>query len=40
MQKEVNQAADRGIVLVGLTVSKTKFGGTELVTIMRRAAVH
>lgn len=36
MQKEMRAAADQGFVLVGLTVSKTKFGGTEVVTIMRR----
>ncbi len=36
MQKEMGAAADQGFVLVGLTVSKTKFGGTEVVTIMRR----
>jgi hypothetical protein len=36
MQKEMQAAAAQGFVLVGLTVSKTKFGGTEVVTIMRR----
>ena len=36
MQKEMRAAAAQGFVLVGLTVSKTRFGGTEVVTIMRR----
>jgi hypothetical protein len=36
MQKEMRATAAQGFVLVGLTVSKTKFGGREVVTIMRR----
>jgi hypothetical protein len=36
MQKEMRAAAAQGFVLVGLTVSKTRFGGSEVVTIMRR----
>ena len=36
MQKEMQVAAAQGFVLVGLTVSKTRFGGSEVVTIMRR----
>lgn len=38
MEKEVREAAEQGFVFVGVTVSKTHFGGTEVVTIMRRAA--
>ncbi len=36
MQKEMRAMAAQGFVLVGLTVSKTRFGGSEVVTIMRR----
>ncbi len=36
MQKEMRALAAQGFVLVGLTVSKTRFGGSEVVTIMRR----
>ena len=36
LQKELLEAGDAGFDLVGLTVSKTRFGGTELVSIMRR----
>jgi len=36
MQKELQQAGDLGFEALGLTVAKTAFGGSELVTIMRR----
>ena len=36
MQKELREAADQGYVLLGMTVSKTRFAGSELVCIMRR----
>jgi hypothetical protein len=36
MQKEMQEAADQGFEFVGVTVSKTAFGGNEVVTIMRR----
>ncbi len=36
MQKEIRQVSDQGFVVVGLTVSKSKFGGREVITIMRR----
>ncbi len=36
MQKEMRAAAAQGFVLVGLTVSKSRFGGAEVITIMRR----
>jgi hypothetical protein len=36
MQKEVQEAADEGFTFVGVTVSKTKFAGNEIITIMRR----
>ncbi len=38
MQKELQEAAEQGFVLVGLTVSDTRFGGAEVVCIMRRRA--
>ena len=36
MQKELQEAAAQGYVLVGLTIGKTELGGDELVTILRR----
>ncbi len=36
MQKELQQAGDEGFELVGLTVGETRFGGTEVVSILRR----
>jgi len=36
MQKELSKAGDTGFEFVGLTVSKTRFGGTELVSILRK----
>lgn len=36
MQKEMQEAADQGYEFVGVTVSKSAFGGNEVVTIMRR----
>jgi hypothetical protein len=36
MQKELREAGEAGFDLLGLTVSKTRFGGTEIVSIMRR----
>ncbi len=36
MQKELSKAGDSGFEFVGLTVSKTRFGGPELVSILRR----
>ena len=38
MQKEIQEAADQGFKFVGVTVSKTKFAGVEVITIMRRVA--
>jgi len=38
MQKEVREAGDAGFRLVGMTVAKTAMGGSELVSIMRKAA--
>ena len=35
MQKELSQAGEEGFQLVGMTVGKTAFGGSELVSIMR-----
>ena len=35
MQKELRVAGEEGFEFVGLTVSETKFGGTELVSILR-----
>ena len=40
MQKEIQEAADQGFKFVGVTVSKTKFAGAEIITIMRRVAAH
>ena len=36
MQKELSEAGDTGFEFVGLTVSKTRFGGDELVSILRK----
>jgi hypothetical protein len=36
MEKELREAAQQGFMFVGVTVSKTHFGGTEVVTILRR----
>jgi hypothetical protein len=36
MQKELQEAGDAGFGFVGMTISKTAFGGKELVTILRR----
>jgi hypothetical protein len=36
MQKELSQAAVEGFQFVGVTVAETSFGGTEVVTILRR----
>jgi hypothetical protein len=36
LENELKEAGDAGYDLVGLTVSKTTFGGTELVSVMRR----
>ena len=36
MQKELSKAGDTGFEFVGLTVGTTRFGGAELVSILRR----
>jgi hypothetical protein len=36
MQKELQEAAEGGFEVVGLTVASTSFGGSELVTVLRR----
>ena len=36
MQKELQQAGDLGFKFVGVTVSKTAFGGKEVVSILRK----
>jgi hypothetical protein len=36
MQKELLEAGQAGFELVGLTVASTAFGGSELVTVLRR----
>lgn len=36
MQKELREGGDAGFEFVGLTVSSTRFGGNELVSILRR----
>jgi len=38
MQKELSEAAERGFVFVGVTIAETALGGTEVVSILRRAA--
>ena len=40
MRKELNEAGAAGFVFVGFTVSSTTFGGTELVSILRRRIVE
>lgn len=37
LEKELRQAGAAGYEVLGMTVSKTAFGGTELVAIMRRS---
>jgi hypothetical protein len=36
MQKEMQEAAEQGYQVLGLTVAKTAMGGSELVTIVRK----
>ena len=36
MQKELQEAGDAGFRLLGMTVSKTALGGSELVSILRK----
>ena len=36
MQKELHDAGVNGFELVGLTVGKTSFGGSELISILRK----
>ncbi len=36
MQKELSEAGDTGFEFVGLTVGQTRFGGAELVSILRK----
>jgi len=36
MQKELGQAGAAGFTLVGFTVSKTAFGGSEIISILRK----
>ena len=38
MQKELTEAGDTGFEFVGFTVGNTRFGGAELVSILRRQA--
>jgi hypothetical protein len=38
MQKELSEAGDTGFEFVGFTVGNTRFGGAELVAILRRQA--
>jgi hypothetical protein len=38
MQKELSEAGAKGFEFVGVTVSKTKFGGAEVISILRRKA--
>jgi len=38
MQKELSEAGDTGFEFVGFTVGNTRFGGAELVSILRRQA--
>ena len=40
MQKELQEAAAAGFEFVGVTVSETKFGGNEVVSILRRLVVR
>lgn len=36
MQKELSEAGAQGYAIVGLTVSKTGFGGSEIISILRK----
>lgn len=36
MQKELGESGEAGFALVGMTVAKTSFGGSELVSILRK----
>lgn len=36
MQKELQEAGDAGFLLVGMTVGKTAFGGSELISILEK----
>jgi hypothetical protein len=36
MQKELREAGDAGFKLIGMTVAKTAFGGSELVSILKK----
>ena len=36
MQKEMQEAGDAGFHFVGVTVSKSAFGGQEVISILRR----
>ena len=38
MQKELSEAGDNGFEFLGFTVGTTRFGGAELVSILRRPA--
>jgi len=38
MQKELQEAGEQGFSFVGVTVAQTAFGGTEVVSIVRRPA--
>ncbi|MGH9896576.1 MAG: hypothetical protein ACREA0_32170, partial [bacterium] len=40
MRKELQEAAAQGFLFVGVTVSRTRFGGTEVVTILRRPTIE
>jgi hypothetical protein len=40
MQKELQEAGDAGFKFVGVTVSKTAFGGTEIVSILRKEVIE
>ena len=40
MEKELAEAGAQGYAVVGMTVSKTAFGGNEVVCILRRAAAE
>jgi hypothetical protein len=38
MQKELSEAGNAGFEFIGFTVGTTRFGGAELVSILRRQA--
>lgn len=40
MQKELQEAGEAGFKFVGVTVSKTSFGGKEVISILRREVVE